>query len=243
MSKQDALKMLKAGVIPERYQRNIGTIGIEGQCLLLKAKVVIVGAGGLGGNIIELLTRQGVGYLRIIDGDCFTEHNLNRQLLATESNLGSNKAMTAAKRIAEVNSDVYADAVPQMLDVNNVRQLLAGMDVVVDALDSINSRLLLSKVTRELGIPLVHGAIAGSTGQVTTLLPGKPGLDKLYKFDDGLDKGIEVLLGNPATTPAFAAALQAQEVVKILTGVGELLSGRLLYFDMEMNLFEFLKIG
>lgn len=241
MGKYNALRMLEVGQIPERYRRNIGTIGIDGQRRLLKAKVAIVGAGGLGGNVIEHLTRQGVGYLRIIDGDIFAAHNLNRQLLATERNLGLNKALAAAERIADVNSDVYADAVPYMLDEENVLQLLTGMDVVVDALDNISCRLLVSKATRQLGIPLVHGAIAGLTGQVTTLLPGTSGLEKIYKVTAGSDKGIEALLGNPAATPAFAAAIQAQEVVKILTGVGEVLSERLFYFDMELNLFEFIK--
>jgi molybdopterin/thiamine biosynthesis adenylyltransferase len=242
MSKQAALKMLKTGQMPERYQRNKGTIGLEGQIRLLNSKVAIVGAGGLGGTIIELLTRQGVGYLRIIDGDSFAVHNLNRQLLATERNLGENKAQASVKRIAEVNSDVETEAVPLMLDQDNAAHLLTGMDVVVDALDSISCRLLLSRVTRKLGIPLVHGAIAGFTGQVTTLLPGGHGLEKLYKVTAGSDKGIETALGNPATTPAIAAALQAKEVVKLLTGIGEVLYEKLLYFDTELNIFEILNI-
>lgn len=242
MSKQDTLNMLNAGQMPERYQRNRGTIGLEGQLRLLNSKVAVVGAGGLGGNIIELLTRQGVGYLRIIDGDCFALHNLNRQLLATERNLGKNKALAAAKRIAEVNSDVYAEAIPCMLDKNNAIELLAGMDVVVDALDNISCRLLLSKITRELHIPLVHGAIAGFTGQVTTLLSNDQGLEKIYNVPVPSDKGIEVALGNPATTPAIAAALQAKEVVQLLTGIGEVLHEKLLYFDTEHNIFEILSL-
>jgi molybdopterin-synthase adenylyltransferase len=243
MSRQETLDMLEAGQSPERYQRNIGTIGVAGQLQLLNAKVAIVGAGGLGGNIIEHLTRQGVGYLRIIDGDSFAGHNLNRQLLATERNLGVNKAKAAANRIADVNSDVRAEAVPQMLEEENAAELLAGMDVVVDALDNFSSRLLLSKTTQELGIPLVHGAIAGFTGQITTILPGNRGLEKIYKVTAGANKGIETALGNPATTPAVAAAIQAQEVIKLLTGIGEVLHGKLLYFDTEVNCFEILHIG
>lgn len=243
MSRIRTVELLENGEIPERYLRNIGTIGIGGQLRLLKAKVAVVGAGGLGGNIIELLTRQGVGYLRIIDGDSFAAHNLNRQLLATEGNLGVNKAMAAVRRVAEINSDVYAEGIPQMIDAENAEQLLSGVDVVVDALDNISTRLLLSKITQTLGIPLVHGAIAGFTGQVTTLLPGDIGLEKIYKVTAGSDKGIELSLGNPATTPALAASIQAQEVVKILTGVGELLHKRLFYFDTELNIFEILTIG
>ena len=239
---QKTIELLEKGEVPQRYLRNIGTIGIEGQLCLLNAKVAVVGAGGLGGNIIESLTRQGVGYLRIIDGDNFAAHNLNRQLLATEGNIGVNKALAAVRRIAEINSDVSGEAIPQMLDEENADLLLSGMDVVVDALDTISSRLLVSKITKKRGIPLVHGAIAGFTGQVTTLLPGDIGLEKIYKVSVGSDKGIENSLGNPAATPALAAAIQSQEVVKILTGVGELLHKRLLYFDTELNIFEILTI-
>jgi len=242
MTWQKTVELLGKGEVPERYLRNIGTIGIEGQLRLLNSKVVVVGAGGLGGNIIELLTRQGIGSLRIIDGDSFAAHNLNRQLLATEGNLGVNKAIAALRRVAEINSDVSVEGITLMLDEENAERLLFGMDVVVDALDNISTRLLLSKITQKLGIPLVHGAIAGFTGQVTTLLPGDMGLEKIYKVSAGSDKGIELSLGNPATTPALAAAIQSQEVVKILTGIGELLHKRMLYFDTELNIFEILTI-
>ena len=238
----EACEMLAEGRVPERYQRNIGTIGIAGQLRLLRAKVAIVGAGGLGGNIIELLARQGVGYLRIIDGDSFAVHNLNRQLLSTEKNLGLNKAAAAVKRVEEINSDVRAEAVPQMMTDKNAEALIAGMDVVVDALDNISGRVLLSLTAQKLGIPLVHAAIAGFTGQVTTILPGDPGLDTIYK-NGCREKGVETALGNPAATPALAAAIQAQEVVKLLTGCGEVLRGRLLYFDTEQNIFELFKMN
>jgi molybdopterin/thiamine biosynthesis adenylyltransferase len=242
MSRMRTIQLLENGEVPERYLRNIGTIGIDGQLRLLHAKVAVIGAGGLGGHISELLARQGVGYLRVIDGDNFAAHNLNRQLLATQQNLGLNKSIAAFNRIAEVNSDVCVEAIPQMLNEENAEKLLFGMDVVVDALDTISSRLLVSKMTRKLGIPLVHGAIAGFTGQVTTLLPGDTGLEKIYKITTGSDKGIELALGNPATTPALAAAIQAQEVVKFLTGIGELLHKRLFYFDTELNIFEILTL-
>ena len=238
MAKNHSIELLEQGEIPERYQRNIGTIGIAGQLRLLKVKVAVVGAGGLGGNIIELLARQGVGYLRVIDGDGFAAHNLNRQLLATEENLGVNKAKAAALRVAAINSDVEVESIPQMLAEENAEHLLQGMDIIVDALDTISSRLLVSRVTRKLKIALVHGAIAGFTGQVTTLLADDIGLEKLYKVSAGSDKGIELSLGNPAATPSLAAAIQAQEVVKLVTGIGEVLHKKLFYFDTELNIFE-----
>ncbi len=242
MGREETLALLEAGQVPERYLRNAGTIGAAGQARLLAARVAVVGAGGLGGTVIELLARMGVGYLRIIDGDAFAAHNLNRQLLATETNLGAGKAAAAAARVACINTDVAVDAVPCMLDAGNAVALLTGMDVIVDALDTIGDRQLLARAARQLAIPLVHGAIAGFTGQVATLLPGDPGLERIYHPAAGPARGIETVLGNPAATPAIAAALQAQEVMKLLTGVGEPLSRKLLYFDTEYNIFETLTL-
>lgn len=130
-----------------------------------------------------------------------------------------------------------------MFNEDNAVELLSGMDVVVDALDSINCRLLLCRMAQELKIPLVHAAIAGLTGQVGTILPTGPGLEKVYKITGDSDKGIEAVLGNPAATPALAAAIQAQEVVKLLTGIGEIISHKLLYFDTELNIYELLNLG
>ena len=242
MSSESSLEMLELGRVPERYQRNMGTIGIAGQIRLLQSKVVVVGAGGLGGTVIELLARQGVGYLRVVDGDTFADHNLNRQLLSTQFTIGHGKAVAAKERVAAVNPDVTIEAVDVMMNEENADSLLVGMDVVVDALDNIAGRLILARAAKKIKIPMVHAAIAGFTGQVTTLLPGDAGLERLYKNADGANKGIEIVLGNPAATPALAAAIQVQEVVKLLTGVGKTLNGQLLYFDTEHNLFELLKI-
>ena len=105
MSREQSVAQLLAGNMPERYLRNLGTIGIAGQLALLNARVAVVGAGGLGGLVIELLARQGVGHLTVVDGDCFACHNLNRQILATEHTLGMNKALTAVSRVAEINPE------------------------------------------------------------------------------------------------------------------------------------------
>ena len=235
---EESLRELEAGQMPERYRRNQGTVGTAGQLRLLRAKVAVVGAGGLGGHVIELLARQGVGHLLIIDGDNFACHNLNRQVLATARTLGMNKARAAADRVAVVNSDVEVEAIPQMLDETKATEWLAGMDVVVDALDTLSARRMLLAVAQNLRIPLVHAAIAGFTGQVATIWPDDLANSALFASRTDCDRGVETVLGNPAATPAIAAALQAQEVVKIITGVGQPLRGKILYFDLEYNLFE-----
>lgn len=241
MSKETALALLASGTMPERYLRNLGTIGLDGQRKLLTARVAVIGAGGLGGLVVELLTRMGVGFIRVIDGDTFAGHNLNRQVLSTEENLGQPKVLAAVSRAAAINKDTEVEALNAMLTGANAQELIGGCQVVVDALDSIGDRLILAQAARTANIPLVHAAIAGFTGQVMTVFPGDKGLEAIYR-DSSINKGVEVTLGNPAATPALAASLEVQEVVKIITGKGEPLRNKLLYFDTEYNSFEMLQL-
>lgn len=225
---------LDQGIVPVRYLRNLGTIGIEGQSNLLEGTVAVVGLGGLGGYVSEALARMGVGSLILIDGDDFEDHNLNRQLFSREDNLGKEKAEAAGLRVAEVNSGVKTVCHAEILTRENLPRLLEGADVVVDALDRLPTRLVLQDGARELGLPMVHGSIGGFLGQVMTVFPGDPGLHALYGNGEGLpEQGLESELGTPAPTPMVVAAWEAQEVVKILTGRGELLRGRLMVIDME----------
>jgi len=237
------IQALRAHILPGRYERSQGTVGWEGQVKLLKSTVAIVGCGGLGGWIIEGLARMGVGHLTLIDGDTFGENNLNRQALCTESNLGRLKTEAARERIARVNAATEVTVHPVMADEESMREMLASADVVVDALDTLPTRLVLQKVAQSLGIPVVHGAIGGYIGQVMTVFPGDEGLYALYGRGDVPEQGIEAQLGNPAATPMMVAAWQIQEVIKILLGVGELLRNRLLFMDAETGVAEILEIG
>jgi molybdopterin/thiamine biosynthesis adenylyltransferase len=228
------LAALDCGVAPARYARNLGTVGLEGQARLLRGSVGVVGLGGLGGYVVEVLARMGVGTMILIDGDVFEEHNLNRQLFGTLENLGVKKAQAACARVARVNAAVEPICHARTLTRQNLPELLDGADVVVDALDRLPRRLMLQEGVQELGIPLIHGSIAGFLGQVTTILPRDPGLHALYGDGDGLpEQGLEAELGTPAATPMAVAAWEAQEVVKFLTGKGELLRNRLMVIDME----------
>lgn len=228
------LAALAMQIAPERYRRNLGTVGWEGQIALLRARVFIVGAGGLGGWVIEALARMGVGRLEIIDGDVFAENNLNRQLGCTEATLGRPKAEVLAERVAEVNCATTVIAHNCWLTEHNAVELLRGADLIVDALDTLPTRFLAQKAARTLGVPLVHGAIAGYTGQVMTILPGDAGLEALYGPGPYPERGVEVLLGNPSATPMMTAAWQAQQVVKLLTGAEQgLLRNRLMLMDAQ----------
>ncbi|MHB1355500.1 MAG: HesA/MoeB/ThiF family protein [Anaerolineae bacterium] len=221
-------------VVPERYRRNLGTIGLSGQSTLLDSCVAVVGAGGLGGYVIEGLARMGIGRLILIDGDQYAENNLNRQLGCTEAVLGQFKAHVMNRRVSEVNSAVEVVVHTDWLDEENATALVQGALVLVDALDSLPTRLLLQRIAERMSVPLVHGAIAGYTGQVMTILPGEIGLVGLYGDNPKVEKGIEIQLGNPAATPMLIAAWQVSEVVKLLTG-GTVLNQRLLVFDTEFG--------
>jgi molybdopterin/thiamine biosynthesis adenylyltransferase len=221
----------------------VGTIGLEGQVRLLRATAAVVGLGGLGGYVTEGLARMGVGRLILIDGDAFDEHNFNRQLLSTEARLGTSKSEAARQRVGEINSAVEVVTHATMLSAENLPQLLAGTDVVVDALDRLPTRFVLQDGAGALSIPMVHGSIAGFLGQVMTILPGDPGLRSLYgDLEQIPEQGLEAELGTPAATPMAVAAWEVQEAVKILVGRGDILRNRLLLMDMGSGMIELLRL-
>lgn len=227
---------LEADIIPDRYQRSIGTVGTEGQIKLLEAKVGVIGAGGLGGFVLELLSRMGVGRLVVVDGDSFTDSNLNRQLLGLETNLGKSKVRAAAERIIEVNSSVEVETHHCLGTSSNLPEIFKGCDLVLDCLDNLPSRFDLEKVCGELGITMIHGAIAGFLGQIAVIRPDQPLLSAIYGniAESGAKRGVETQLGNPAATPAMLASWQVNEAVKYLAGLeGVLASDKLLIIDMQ----------
>lgn len=230
---------LQCGVVPDRYDRNIGTIGVEGQLKLLRSCIGVCGLGGLGGLVVELLARFGVGRLILVDGDVFEENNLNRQILCSEADLGRPKAELAAERVAAVNSSLAVTVHHRFVGLNDIPEVFSGSDLVIDALDNVSSRLALEDGCARLGIPLVHGAIAGNSGQIMTIFPGDLGLKAFYTT--GEERGVEILEGNPPTTPALVASLQVQEAVKVICG-GELLRHGFLLVDTATNLYQFIPL-
>ncbi len=242
-SRKIEILALQNNIIPERYQRNLGVINPSEQLRLLKSKVAIIGAGGLGGTVLELLSRMGIGELIIADKDIIEDSNLNRQILSNEINLGQDKAEVAIRRIKEINSSVEITGHSVFIDSKNVKRIIEGADVVVDALDNLPVRFMLQGACRELNIPLVHGAIAGFNGQLTTIFPQDKGLELIYGSNKNLpEHGSEVTLGAPTVTPALIASLEAQEVIKILLKRGKLFRNKLLYLDIENGTMEILKL-
>jgi molybdopterin/thiamine biosynthesis adenylyltransferase len=231
---------LEQGILPARYQRNREAISVGDQSTLFRSAVAVVGCGGLGGYVVEELARLGVGRIVVIDPDVFEEHNLNRQLFSSPANLGLAKVEAAFVRISEINPAVTLVPVQAALSPENGTALLGGCQVAVDALDSIQVRLELADVCAGLNIPLVHGAIAGWFGHVTTQFPGDDTLRTIYRTWKA-GKGIEQRLGNPSFTPALVASLEVAEVCKLLTGQGTPLRGRQLMIDlfsMELHIID-----
>ena len=224
----------------QRYSRNMKTLSMEENNSLKNFRVCVIGCGGLGGYIIEELGRLGIGYITAVDGDVFDESNLNRQLLSSMENLGCSKVLAAEERMRKVNPLIKVVPIYKRLDMENGLDIINGHDVVIDALDNIESRLALEKLAEEAGIPIVHGAIAGWFGQVTTVFPGDRTLSLLYPQNQ--NHGIERELGNPSFTPALVASIQVAEAVKILIKRGDTLKKKLLIINLLEQDFEVIEL-
>ena len=210
----------------ERYLRNLGALS-ERDCALLREKTVLVaGCGGLGGYLIEMLLRLGVGEIRAADGDCFETSNLNRQMLCTPGLLGRAKTEAAAERAAAVNPFVRFLAIPEFVTEENAGELIHGCDAVLDALDNIPSRLILAKACAEEKIPLIHGAICGWSAQAAIVMPGDGLIESIYP-EGAAPSGMASL----SFTPPFCAALQTALCVRLLTG-REVETGKLYVADL-----------
>lgn len=219
--------------IPNRYQKNIPFLGEDGFAILRRSRVTIVGAGGLGGTVFEALLRYGVGHLTILDFDDFDETNLNRQLLSSMATLGQNKAIAAVERARLVNPAVEVTATAHRLTKENAVASLDACDLVCDCLGNIRDRFILEGAARTLKVPLVHAAVAGERGQISTLLPDGPGFESIYgPAQDAPASGREMDEGTPTSAVMTIAALQAHEAVRVLTGKKPSLAGTLLLVNL-----------
>jgi len=190
--RQVEILALEEGVVPLRYTENIPVFGIQGQLKVRRSSAAVIGTGGLGGYVCELLARAGVGRLVMVDGDRFEESNLNRQVLSAESNLGEFKVEVAERRVREINDAVDLYCVRAFATEKTLPQIVKDCHVVVDCVDTARARLMLQKVCEKEGIPLVHGSIGGCIGRVMTILPGDVGVRAFYRepgHEMGLTRG------------------------------------------------------
>lgn len=212
----------------ERYRRQVALFGEEAQERLANARVVIVGAGGLGCPVALYLAAAGIGEIRLVDGDVVDRTNLNRQVLHTERDVGRAKVESAAEKIRAQNPEIAVAATRVTLDEGNAARLAGGADLIVDATDNFAARYILNRVALRNSVPLVHGAVRGFDGQATTIIPGKTAcLECIFPVAPPGEDVIPVV----GTTPGIIGLVQANEAIKYITGTGDLLAGRLLVWD------------
>lgn len=211
----------------DRYERQIRLLGVEGQEKLARAKVFIAGAGGLGSPISIYLAAAGVGKIVIVDRDEVELSNLNRQILHWEKDVGRKKAFSAREKLSQMNSGIEIEAFAEEIDEGNISRLVGDADLIIDAMDNYAIRYLMNYTSQEKGIPFVHGAICGLYGQATTVLPGKSACLRCI-FPEAPPAVQFPVIG---VTPGIIGMIQATEAIKYITGVGELLAGKLLIWD------------
>lgn len=229
-----------------RYSRHllIPEIGEAGQLALLDARVLLVGAGGLGSPAAFYLAAAGVGHLGLVDSDVVDLSNLQRQILHTHERIGTPKVESARTTLNALNPDIEVETFDLRLSSDNILEVFAGYDIVVDGGDNFPTRYLINDACVHLGLPNVHGSVYRFEGQVTTFLPGKgPCYRCLYPeppppelAPSCQDAGVLGVL------PGVMGLLQAIEVIKLITGAGRPLVGRLLLFEGLETRFRELKL-
>lgn len=223
-------------IVPSRYLKNLEAINLSEQLRLCRSRVLVCGCGGLGGVIIHLLARAGVGFLRLVDPDAFVTSNLNRQWMCDVTVIGRAKAEVAAQRVRAINPFVEIEGITSSLDERNAPQFLQSMHLALDALDNLTARFTLAEEARKRNIPFIHGAVAGWWGQICTFPPqSRHSLEAVYgkrRTRDPAEEGLGVL--GPAVS--VIGSLQAMEAIRALTGRKPAYAGHLLYFDGETGL-------
>ncbi len=231
----------------DRYHRQklLPFWGETGQARLREATVLVAGCGGLGGHLASHLVRAGCGTVRVVDRDAPELSNLHRQTLFDENDVasGESKAAIAAKKLARINAEVRLDARTVQIDASTIDELLAEVDLALDATDNFATRFVLNEACRRRGIPWVHGGALGTTGVVMNVWPGRgPCLRCVFPEPppeaNAPSSGREGILG---MLPAVVAAYQATEACRILLGE-EVELGTMWHFDIWRHTWEPLAI-
>ena len=229
-----------------RYSRHllIPEVGSAGQAKLLGSKVLLIGAGGLGAPASLYLAAAGVGTIGIVDFDVVDLSNLQRQVVHTTDRVGEKKTESARRTLTALNPDVTVVAHDEMLVAGNVERIIAGYDVILDGTDTFETRYILNDAAVAAGIPVIHASVFRFEGQLTTFIPYEgPCYRCLYPTPPPpeLAPGCSVA-GVLGVVPGIMGLLQANEVLKVLLGIGETLAGRLLLFDALETEFTELKL-
>ena len=215
-----------------RYGRQIlyPSFGEEGQRKLKQSHVVVAGLGGLGTAASIYLACAGIGHITIVDCDFVELSNLNRQILHWEQDIGEKKPLSAAQKLTRLNPSIEITPLFERITEGNVRDIIRGAHTVIDGMDNFETRFILNSACVGEGIPFIHAGINGLLGEITTIIPGKtPCFACIFPQSPG-EGGTFPVFG---VTPALVAILQVTETIKLLAGFGDLLAGKMLYFNGE----------
>ena len=229
-----------------RYSRHIVLRGVggEGQQQLKSARVLVIGAGGLGSPVIAYLAAAGVGKLGVVDHDTVSLSNLQRQMIHTTAGIGTSKAQSAGAFVTALNDHVEFVPHIERLTSGNADALLAGYDLVLDGTDNFGTRLIVAEAAERAGLPLVSGAVSMFDGQVTVFAPGGARFRDLYPTTpDEADLPACEAVGVLGAVTGVIGTLMAMEAIKLITGLGEPLVGRLLLYDGRAAGFTELSFG
>lgn len=230
----------------KRYARHIVLRGVggDGQQRLKAARVLVIGAGGLGSPVIAYLAAAGVGTLGVVDHDTVSLSNLQRQVIHRADALGTTKAGSAAAFVAGLNANVSFVPHVERITADNATRLLDGYDMVLDGTDNFPTRAVVATAAAVAGVPLVSGAVSMFDGQVTVFAPGGPGFADLYPdTPDEADLPSCEVVGVLGAVTGVIGTLMAMEAIKLITGLGEPLVGRLLLYDGRAARFDELRLG
>jgi len=226
----------------ERYRRSISVDGFgeKGQQKLMRSTVGIVGVGGLGSPAAMYLAAAGVGGLLLADDQTAELSNLNRQVLHWENDVKAQKSKveSASWKLREMRSDLRIDAVEEKIGPANIAELMEKADVILDCTDNFDVRMALNTFCVDADVPFVHAAVEGMFGQLTTVVPGKSPCLKCLFTTNPPRKEVPVL----GPTAGVLGTLQAMEAIKVLTKVGDPLTGKLLVIDLRCNSYEIVPV-
>ena len=210
-------RLLPFNIWPERFRRNFGLFSAQDMARLLRSRILVLGCGGLGGHAAELLARMGAGFLRLVDNDVFDESNLNRQRFCTESALGRPKALVLRQALADVASHLDVEAVQLEADEHNLPDLLRGVDVALDCLDTIAAKTALERACLAAGVPFVHGSVLRDEGFAYVNGGPTPRLAELYPQGQSGDELAQTRREGVGTlAPAAVACLMVRLCLRIV---------------------------
>lgn len=235
----------------EMVTRQMSIVTKSEQTRFKDAKIAVIGCGGIGGDAINMLARMGIGSLNLVDEDEFDISNLNRQVLSNLTNIGLSKSEVAKETVRLINPYVKVNAFSERLTEDNIEEIVADSDIIIDAVDNLVTRIIVSRYAKKNNIPFVHGAIHGTMGQMTVFNPendidyetmfglpskGKELSEEVLEDISKLTSGVPPVIG---PNPNIIGCLQAMEAYKLITGIGEVIEApKLLTYDL-LNLNSF----